>query len=87
MPQSGEQAAPFCSKVQVTPAPAPPFAPSFITVAVSGCVAFTTTVAEGGATEIEMRRINIGAVAFAPAFVTEVATAAKAPNGGLTGAV
>jgi hypothetical protein len=87
VPHPGEQATPFCVKVHVTPAPAPPFAPSFVTVAVSGCVAFTMTVAEGGAAEIEMPRINIGAVALAPALVTEVATAAKAPNGGLTGAV
>jgi hypothetical protein len=87
VPHPGEQSTPFCFKVQVTPAPAPPFAPSFVTVAVSICVAFTATLAEVGETDTEMARIVMPAVILAPWLVTEVATRAILPKGGLTGAV
>jgi hypothetical protein len=85
VPHPGEQATPFCFKVQVTPAPAPPFAPSFVNVAVSICVAFTATLAETGETDTEMARIVMPAVILAPWLVTEVATRATLPKGGLTG--
>jgi len=90
VPQPGEHAIPFCVKVHVTPAPAPPLAPSFVTVAVSGSVVFTATLAELGETDTEMARIFILAVAFAPVLVMEVATTATmtpSPAGGFTGAV
>ena len=89
VPHPGEQATPFCVKVHVTPAPAPPFAPSFVTVAVSGCVAFTAMLAEAGETDTEMDRIVMPAVALAPVLVIEIATMAMAtlPTGGFTGAV
>ena len=87
VPHPGEQATPFCVKVHVTPAPDPPFAPSFVTVAVNDCVAFTATLAEVGKTDTEISWIVMRAVAFAPALVTEVAIAATVPDGGVTGAV
>ncbi len=92
MPQSGEHATPICFKIHVTPAPAPPFAPSFVTVAVSGCVVFTATLAEGGEADTEMARIVMPAVALAPVLVAELATTptlpkGTLPEGGLTGAV
>jgi hypothetical protein len=87
VPHPGEQETPFCVKVHVMPAPAPPFAPSFVTVAVSGCVMFTATLTEGGETDTKMAWIMMAAEAFAPELVTEVAIAATVPKGGFTDAV
>jgi hypothetical protein len=87
LPHPGEQAIPFCFRDHVTPAPALPFAPSFITVAVNSCTAFTATLGAVGETDTEMGRIVRFAVALARVLVAEVATAATVPKGGLPGAV
>ncbi|HWX38534.1 MAG TPA: hypothetical protein VNY09_04780 [Candidatus Sulfotelmatobacter sp.] len=87
LPHPGEQAIPFCFKVQVTPPPAPPFDPSLVTVAVNDCVALAATLAEVGETDTEMGRIVMLAVALARVLVREVAIAATVPKGGFTGAV
>ena len=73
LPHSGEHGTPYCLKVQVTPAPAPPFAPSFITVAVSISPAFTVTVAGAAETDTEMDKSVIFATLDAPVLVTEIA--------------
>jgi hypothetical protein len=74
VPHPGAQAPPFCVKVHVTPAPAPLFVPSFVTVAVNCWVALTGTLAEVGVTDTEMGKNFMGALVLAIGFVTEVAT-------------
>ncbi len=73
VPQPGEQAAPFCVNVQVTPAPVPLFDPSLVTVAENCGAAFTTTLAEAGDMDTEMGRIVIAARLSAPLLALEVA--------------
>lgn len=56
-------------RVQVTPL----LEPSFVTVAVNGCVPFRATLAGLGETETEIGRIVIAARLKAEVFVTELA--------------
>ena len=74
MPHPGEQTTPFCFNVQATPAPVPPFAPSFVTVAVIVCVAFTAMLAGVDEIDTEIARTVICARLNAPVLATEVAT-------------
>ena len=68
VPHPGAQATPFCVSVQVTPL----LVPSFVTVAVNGCVAFTTTLAEVSDNDTEIGNTVIEAMPAAPVFVTDV---------------
>lgn len=70
-PQVGEHGTPFCTGAHVTPL----LAPSFLTVAVNCCVAFTPISREAGDTETEIGGGTTVTVADADlvASVTEVA--------------
>ena len=87
MPQPGEQAAPFCVNDQVTPL----LLPSFVTVAVNCCMAFTATLTEVGDTDTEMGKSVMEALVLASVFVTDVAINDNWPladgNGEVAGAV
>jgi hypothetical protein len=70
LPQPGEQGAPFCVKVQVTPL----LVPSSVTVAVNGSVAFNVTLAETDDTDTEMGETSMEVLVLTMLSVTEVAT-------------
>ena len=69
MPQPGEQAAPFCIRVQVTPL----LVPSLAVVAVNCCVLFSATLGVAGDTVTEMGEIVIEALAVTMLSATDVA--------------
>ena len=74
MPQPGEQVAPFCVNVHVTPL----LVPSFV-VAVNCCVAFTATLAELGDTATEIGTSIMEALVLARVFFAEVAAKVNPP--------
>jgi len=70
LPQPGEQGAPFCVNVQVTPL----LVPSLVTVAVNGWVAFNVTLAEADVTDTEMGETVMEVLVLTMLSITEVAT-------------
>lgn len=70
VPQPGEQATPFCVRLQVTPL----LVASFVTAAVTCCVALNATLAEVGDNDTEMGKTLMPALPEALEFVAEVAT-------------
>jgi hypothetical protein len=70
LPQPGEQGAPFCVKVQLTPL----LVPSLATVAVNGWVAFNATLAEADDTDTEMGATSMEVLLLTMLSVTEIAT-------------
>lgn len=71
VPHAGEHGTPFWDRLQLTPC----IVPSFVTVAVNGCIPLKVAkVAEGGVTVTEMGRRVMGARLNAAPFVTDMAS-------------